>query len=53
MVVKLFDNLNIMEYHEDTIYNINIPYGQSSAKLPVIQSFSHSVILSFCHTVIL
>ena len=30
---------------------INIPYGQSSAKLPVIQSFGHSVIRSLGHSV--
>ena len=31
----------------------NIPYGQSSAKLPVILSSCHPVILSSCHPVIL
>ena len=40
---------------------INIPYGQSSAKLPVIRSLRHQVIrssglqviLSYCHSIIL
>ena len=28
--------------------SINIPYGQSSAKLPVTLSLGHLVIMSFC-----
>ena len=30
---------------------INIPYGQSSAKLSVMRSFGHYVILSFCFNI--
>ena len=30
---------------------LNIPFGQSSAKLPVTQSFSHSVTWSLSHLV--
>ena len=31
----------------------NIPYGRSSAKLPVIMSSCHHVILPLCHLVIM
>ena len=46
--VKNETTCNEMQYF---IYYINIPYGQSSAKLPVIQSFGRLVIQSFGHSV--
>ena len=44
-----------------SVQSLNIPYGQSSAKLPVIRSLRHQVIrssglqviLSYCHSIIL
>ena len=40
------------KYIVKNISTKNIPYGQSSAKLPDIQLFRHSVIQSFSHSVI-
>ena len=48
--VKNETTCNEMQYF---IYYINIPYGQSSAKLPVILSLSHPVIILQSHQVII
>ena len=41
----------IIHHREDKYIRRNIPYGQSSAKLPVTWSLGHLVTQSLCHLV--